>query len=146
MRTPVQAIRPAAPEDLEAVARIYARSIATADWLPPADRAETDFGKVSEGEDVSVCFDRTRELVGFISVWREDSFIHHLHVVANARRQGVGTALIQSLGTWLPRPWSLKCVLLNGTARRFYRARGFIEVSINTDERAPYVLMQGPID
>ena len=141
----MQAIRTLAPGDLEAVEHIYARSMETADWLPPAARSKTDFGEVSRGEVVNVYVDRTTKILGFISVWREDSFIHHLYVGANARRQGVGTALIESLGTWLPLPWSLKCVLLNEPARSFYAARGFIEVSTHTDESAPYVLMQRPI-
>ena len=97
-------VRPATAADAPAVQRIYAASIGKAEWLPEQARLVTDFGQASVGEVVHVAATNCGEVLGFVSVQPDASFVHHLFVRANAQRQGVGGLLHASLEPWLPAP------------------------------------------
>ena len=86
--------------------------------------------------------DAQGSVVGFVAVWQQDAFIHHLYVSAGSRRSGVGTRLLASLTPWLPLPWHLKCVLANSSAMRFYQARGFDCIALHAEPRPPYALLR----
>ena len=135
-------IRPAAPEDLRAVENIYRLALQDANWLPPTDRLNADFAKSSEGEKVFVCGSDLGDILGFISIWQEGSYIHHLYVCSASQRKGIGTALIESLKSWLPKPWCLKCVAANTKALHFYKHQGFETVSEHDDANPPYILLR----
>jgi ribosomal protein S18 acetylase RimI-like enzyme len=134
-------VRPATAEDLPILEEIHRQAIERADWLPNEARHAGNFAAAIEGEKVSVCTGEDGALLGFISVWVEDSFIHHLYVGDGARHQGVGTDLLASLRPWLPLPWRLKCVVANAAAMRFYRARGFVVESVDEQAHPPYALL-----
>jgi GNAT superfamily N-acetyltransferase len=133
-------IRRAEPGDVETINTIFAEAIMNAQWLAPEVKSNTDFTKVSEGETVVVCCDREGDVLGFVSVCKPDSFVHHLYVAEHCRGQGVGTALLDSLKTWVRLPWHLKCVARNRSALTFYLARGWIEESRAQGPDGPYVL------
>jgi GNAT superfamily N-acetyltransferase len=80
--------------------------------------------------------------VGLLSVWVPESFIHHVYVDPEFERQGVGTALLSSLETWLPLPWQLKCVIANTSARAFYATHGWIEVGSGNGDQGRYALLE----
>lgn len=126
------------------VARIFTTVISTAPWLPEFARAQTDFAAASEGEDVWVAARPTDGICGFISVWRPQSFIHHLYVDPRFHHQGVGTALLASLADWLPAPWTLKCAAANTLAHAFYTARGWRTIDTGVSENGPYFLLEHP--
>jgi GNAT superfamily N-acetyltransferase len=133
-------IRRATPADLPAVARLYAEIFRDADWLPAAARADADFGRDSSDEQVFVCVHEGR-LQGFISVYVPESFIHHLYVAPQHQRQGVGSALLDSLQPWLARPWRLKCVTANRRALAFYETRHWLPTDRGESEHGEYVLL-----
>lgn len=135
-------IRRAEPGDVESINAIFAAGIANARWLTPEARSNTDFSKVSEGETVVVCCGRAGEVVGFISIYEPDSFIHHLYVAEPYQGQGVGSALLHSLNAWVPMPWHLKCVARNEHALAFYCLRGWVEESRTQGPEEPYVLLK----
>ncbi len=121
-------IRPAAPGDREALRSLYARCRLLADWLPEAERSRSDFDRDTSGEEILVALGADGTLDGFVSVWKPGSFIHHLYVRPEARRQGVAGALLDALVGRLPFPWRLKCVRVNRIAMEFYARRGWREV------------------
>ncbi|WP_372724344.1 GNAT family N-acetyltransferase [Novipirellula sp.] len=126
--------------DLE---RIYSDSISLAAWLPDSVRRSViSFAADSEGEIVHVASDAVNKVQGFISVWQPESFIHHLYVAPSFQQQGVGTMLLQSLDTWLPRPWRLKCTQANEAAFAFYKKRGWNVIEPGQSDHGPYWLMQ----
>lgn len=135
-------IRRAEPGDVEPIKTIFVEAITNAQWLAPEAKSHTDFTKVSDGETVVVCCDRDDNVLGFVSVYEPDSFVHHLYVAQHCRGQGVGTALLDSLKTWVPMPWQLKCVARNGSALTFYRARGWVEENRAQGPEGPYVLLK----
>ena len=135
-------VRQAQPRDMQFVRELFSEAIAGSDWLPAAARTQTDFSAVSEGESVLVCCSLEGRLLGFVSVFEPDSFVHHLYVAPSCQRQGVGKALLSSMRTWLPMPWHLKCVTANESALAFYEANGWIEASHAQGPDGPYVLLR----
>jgi len=135
-------VRRATEDDLIAVARIFTTIISTAQWLPEHSRTETNFAAASEGEDVWVAERPAVGICGFISVWRPQSFIHHLYVDPRFHHQGVGTALLASLADWLPEPWTLKCAASNTAALVFYESRGWRTIDTGVSENGPYFLLE----
>lgn len=135
-------IRPAELGDVEAINTIFAEAITHAQWLAPGAKSNPDFTKVSEGEAVVVCCDQEDDVLGFVSVYEPDSFVHHLYVAQDCQGQGVGTALLDSLNAWVPMPWHLKCVARNGSALAFYLAYGWVEENRGQGPEGPYVLLK----
>jgi ribosomal protein S18 acetylase RimI-like enzyme len=84
----------------------------------------TDFDHATAGEDVWVA-EITDEVVGFASVWAEDSFVHNLFVHPDHAGRGAGTALLARLSRHYAPPLTLKCLKENTPALRFYRRLGW---------------------
>lgn len=135
-------VRPFAERDRIAVAAIYRECRAEAKWLPAAVRETSDFARDTEGEALLVAVGSEDEPLGFVSVWEQDAFIHHLYVRRGSRHRGVGKELLDSLGSRLPKPWRLKCLSSNGEARAFYISQGWKEVSSDVGEDGPFALLE----
>ncbi|QDL54950.1 GNAT family N-acetyltransferase [Rhodoferax aquaticus] len=140
-------IQPKRADDTDAVQALFALCVSTAQWLPDASRAKTTFADVSEGETIWLAraassHDASQALLAFVSVQTETPYIHHLYVHPTARGQGLGGALLESLQSWLPSPWHLKCVRANHAAMAFYQAQGWIEVGTGASDDGAYVLLQ----
>lgn len=135
-------IRLATADDRTAAACLYHDAIATAPWIPPAARGQADFAADTEGEVVYVYVDSTSGVVGFISIWVADTFVHHLYVDPLHRGHGVGTALLASLKGWLAAPWTLKCLDANRSAMAFYLARGWKPIGNGDSDHGPYTLLE----
>ena len=135
-------VRPATAADAPAVQRIYAASIGKAEWLPEQARLVTDFGQASVGEVVHVAATNSGEVLGFVSVQPDASFVHHLFIKADSQRQGIGRLLLASLEPWLLAPWRLKCVRANGSALAFYAALGWCEVGSGESDQRAYAVLE----
>ncbi|HEX7607210.1 MAG TPA: GNAT family N-acetyltransferase, partial [Usitatibacter sp.] len=122
------AVRPALPADREALSSLYRRCRMLAEWLPAPERSRSDFDRDTRGEKIWVAVGEGGGIDGFVALWERDSFIHHLYVLPEARRQGVASALLDALAGHFPLPWRLKCVRLNSVALDFYSKRGWKEV------------------
>jgi len=129
-------LRPARPTDLEDLTRIY-RSV----------RAEigshvADFGLDTAEETVLVA-ELDGRVVGFASVYPQESFLHHLYVDPRARGRGVGRALlVAATRDTTDRPW-LKVDPANRAARAFYQRQGWVEDDPTAD---PVVVVRAPLD
>ena len=135
-------VRQLEQSDAAAVQRLYERAVGRAAWLPAEVKTDANFARSSQGESVFVCHGPEGRLVGLLSVYVPESFIHHVYVDPEFERRGVGTALLSSLETWLPLPWRLKCVTANASARAFYASHGWIEVGSGNGDQGPYVLLE----
>jgi GNAT superfamily N-acetyltransferase len=140
-------IAPKRADDTDAVQALFALCVSTAQWLPDTSRAKTTFADVSVGESIwlaraTAANDASQALLGFVSVQTEAPYIHHLYVHPTARGQGVGKALLQSMQSWLPSPWHLKCVRANHAAMAFYQSQGWIEVGGGVSDDGAYALLQ----
>ena len=135
-------VRPATAADAPAVQRIYAASIGKAEWLPEQARLVTDFDQASVGEVVHVAATNSGEVLGFVSVQPDASFVHHLFVRADVQAQGIGRRLLASLEPWLLTPWRLKCVRANQPALAFYAKLGWSEVASGESEHGAYAVLE----
>jgi ribosomal protein S18 acetylase RimI-like enzyme len=136
-------IRKAEAEDSAALARIFVESrLAAFYWQNPARFRLEDFEKETAGEAVFVAEDGNRKLLGFISVWEPERFVHHLYIAPDQQRRGIGKRLLESLSSWLPLPYQLKCKVRNEAACAFYRKNGWIETSRDTDEQGEYLVLE----
>ena len=134
-------VRPFEEKDRQALAAIYREGRSEATWLPPTVM-ELDFTRDTDGESLLVAVGSDDEPEGFVSVWEPDAFIHHLYVRAGSRQKGIGTQLLESLRSQLPKPWRLKCVRANDGALTFYLRRGWLEISSGVGEDGPYAVLE----
>jgi len=101
----------------------------------------TDFAQTTKGERVYVAVSEAGLLVGAVTVWQPESFIHCLFVDQQFQGQGIGTLLLESLIPWLPFPWKLKCLATNHAALAFYRRRGWKKLETGLGEQGTYFLL-----
>lgn len=134
-------IRMAGPGDTNVLAELFLECRRDAfHWLDAEIFQLSDFQKQTEGERVFVA-EEGGELVGFISVWEKDAFIHHLFVSPRFQRRGIGTMLVKSLYSWLPLPYTLKCDAKNEQALAFYQTTGWQETGKGCGEHGEYILL-----
>ncbi len=138
----MHSIRAATFLDSKSIQAIFSEAISCAPWLPPESRLKADFAKASEGEILFVCCNCENEVLGFVSVYEPDAFIHHLYVARHCQRLGIGAALLKFLEYHIIKPWHLKCMAKNEMALVFYVSQGWIEEGRAEGPEGPYVLLK----
>lgn len=136
-------IRPAHPSDMEALAHLFLHARRAAfPWVDPALFQLTDFAPQTQGETIWVAALAEGPVVGFISVWQPTCFVHHLFVAPSYQGQGIGQQLLASLTSWLPLPYTLKCLTRNTRALAFYQKNGWRQVGSGGQGDDAYQLLQ----
>lgn len=135
-------IREMTISDLVSLKKIYYQTRLHAfDWLMPNAIQLEDFTQDTEGEKIWVA-ELDAEVVGFVSAWEPENYIHHLFVLPQFAGRKIGTQLLDVCMANIARPASLKCVSANTKALEFYKARGWGTVSVGTDQWGEYQLMR----
>jgi GrpB-like predicted nucleotidyltransferase (UPF0157 family)/GNAT superfamily N-acetyltransferase len=98
-----------------------------------------DYVKSTEGENVWVA-DDSGIIVGFVSTWPADNFIHNLFVHPDFQEKGIGKKLLAVAEDSLKHPMTLKVDMGNLKACRFYESCGWQQVSVHEDAKDPYIL------
>jgi len=121
-------IRSADTADEARLAVLYAR-VRREDFAWKSGDAITlsDFDRDTDGEKIFVA-DVHGEIVGFVSVWLADRFIHHLYVDKRYRRLGVATRLLGMAVTVAGLPVRLKCQTRSLAAMAMYERFGWKRV------------------
>jgi GNAT superfamily N-acetyltransferase len=136
-------LRPASDTDSPALAELFLETRReTFGGGDPAQFQLTDFAEQTAGETIHLAADASGCLLGFISVWLPDQFVHHLFVSRCHQRQGVGTLLLRSLESWFPLPYRLKCLCTNASALAFYRNLGWQKESLGSDALGDYWVLR----
>ena len=136
-------IRAAKKEDHAALAELFLQSRLQAfAWADPSSFALEDFVNQTEGEAIHLAEDGAGGVLGFISVWEAENFIHHLFVAPGQRRKGIGHALVSDLAKRRQGPFTLKCLLANASALSFYRATGWREAGKGNTAEGHYLLLR----
>jgi GNAT superfamily N-acetyltransferase len=132
----------ACPDEWLELERIYRETrLARFTWLRPERILESTLARDAEGEAVYVA--REAGLVlGFVSVWAQDAFVHHLYVDLSRHRRGAGSALLDFAARRHPGPLRLKCAELNQPAREFYQSRGWSAIDRGCSEDGDYLLLE----
>ncbi len=107
-------------------------------WAPPNLFKLEDFETDTVGETIFVANQGDR-IMGFVSLYEKDKFIHHLFVDPRYQKSGLGSLLLDRAVKALGLPVRLKCVLLNTQGCEFYQRRGWkIESTTNDGLVDPY--------
>jgi len=100
-----------------------------------------DFDKQTQGEYILTAH-IDDILVGFISIWMPNNFIHHLYVDTKYQQKKIGTELLKAAIQKTTFPITLKCLVSNTKAIEFYIKKGFTEKSRGNSSNGPYVLFE----
>lgn len=103
-----------------------------------------DFDKHTKGEHILVAR-YNGVIAGFISMWLQENFLHHLYISNEFQRKGIGTALLNAGCKLTTSSVQLKCLESNTTAIAFYKKHGFTEKSKGQSKDGAYVLFERKI-
>jgi GNAT superfamily N-acetyltransferase len=110
-------------------------------WADPETFDLLDFDAQTKGEYIlTALYDE--KVIGFISVWMRDNFIHHLYIDAAFHKLGIGKRLLNEVVKRAKFPLVLKCLEKNTEAISFYKKVGFVEKAWNENENGPYILFE----
>ncbi len=109
-------------------------------WFDTSAYTPDDFDNDTQGEQILVA-DRDGAVVGFVSCWLPDNFIHHLFVHPAYINHGVGNALLKAAVAVLDKPVTLKCLTRNENALGFYRSQGWVVIEKGEGKPDEYFLM-----
>ena len=112
--------------DGPACARIYDRAWHQGHPYAPMRIDLAAFEASTRGERVLVAEDEGK-IVGFVSLYEPESFVHHLFVHPDAQGRGIGRALLEEAVRLAGGRASLKCQTRNGRSIEFYRRLGWTE-------------------
>jgi GNAT superfamily N-acetyltransferase len=139
-------IRPAAPEDVAAIAELYERSFATLSFLPTLhtlDEHRAWFGQVVAELEVWV-WEQESAIVGFIAL--DDAMLDYLYVEPEVTGRGIGSALLKHAKERRPGGFTLWTFQQNEGARRFYERGGLHAIRFtdgeDNEEQKPDVLYE----
>ena len=121
-------VRPGEPADSPALPPdtfLRARSLSWT-WLPAAAwRRLEDFDAATADEQLWVA-ECDGQPVGFAAVWTADNFLHHLFVDPDWPGQhSLGSALLAQVERTFTASGTLKCLMENKNALRFYQRHGW---------------------
>jgi GNAT superfamily N-acetyltransferase len=136
-------LRRARPEDAEAVAEVWLASFAAA--LPTVRLAHTDdevrgwIAEVVVGRLETWVAEARGEIVGLMTV--HNGWIEQLYLRPDWHRRGLGRRFVELAKERSPGGLQLWCFQVNGPARRFYEANGFVVAEMTdgagNEEREP---------
>lgn len=122
-------IRAINTSDIPALRQIYLASRSAAfTWADPASLQLDDFDHDTRDERILVT-EINGQLIGFISIYMPDDFIHLLFVDPTAAGHGAGQALLKAALKITGRPVRLKCVSANAHALTFYARNGWVRTT-----------------
>jgi GNAT superfamily N-acetyltransferase len=108
---------------------------------PPDTRDFAAYTRACTGEEQWVCC-LGRDIIGFISVYWEDNFIHSLYIHPSHQKQGAGRALLAAVQALDRGPLELKVDEVNVSARAFYHRLGWREVGDGVGQRGRWLRLR----
>jgi ribosomal protein S18 acetylase RimI-like enzyme len=141
---PAVAIRPATDADLPACADLHDRvERAVFVWDPKTAYGLDAFRRSIAGEEMTLAWVDSA-IVGLISVYRQENFVHNLYVDLPWQGCGVGRQLLDAALASMDGAARLKCEIANLPARRFYEALGWREVARSGVRPGDWILYMHP--
>ena len=135
-------VRGASAADSASLQGVYLKTrVERFHWLDASQLRESDFDRDTAGEKIWLA-ELDGRVIGFVSVWLPDNFIHHLFVLPEFSGQKVGSALLAVCLGAIGRPAQLKCLSANLEALQFYLAKGWKTISKGFSADGEYHLMQ----
>ena len=110
-------------------------------WLTKESINKSSFNNDTEGEYILVA-KVEKEIVGFASVWLQDSFLHHLYISNQYQRKGIGTMLLNKVIEKADFDITLKCLKQNRLGVNFYLKSGWEVVTEGISNEGEYILFK----
>ena len=139
-------IRRARLEDVDAIAELYERSLATLTFLPVLHTLEEHrgwFRRVID-EQVVWVYEQEGAIVGFAALGVD--MLNYLYLEPHAFGLGIGTALLDEVKRHRPDGFRFWVFQQNERARRFYESRGCRLVELtdgsHNEEKTPDALYE----
>ena len=127
-------------EDIEALENLFKLTRQDTFILRPAEEFKIgDYVKSTQEDEVWLA-EEAGVILGFVSIYPPDNFIHHLFVHPARQGQGIGKQLLQIAEENLGRPMTLKAAIDNPRSFSFYEKYGWHQISIHEDLEEPYIL------
>ena len=127
-------IRSFVEAELEDILSIYNRARAKEECFADVNATLQALEQLIAGESVFVALSQKlslsqkpsgEKIIGFVSVWSAQKFVHHLYVDPDYQGKGVATALVRQCVDEFGYPLSLKCLVTNTAACKYYEASGW---------------------
>lgn len=135
-------VRRARGDELEDCAELYERSGRDAFiWRPKDWFKAADFLRFAVHEEIYVA-ESHGAILGILSLYRPQSFVHCLYVEPSAQHFGIGRALLDAVSKIADGPLSLKVDAPNERALAFYERYGFTRADIGDDNGISWILMK----
>ncbi|GAB2529373.1 GNAT family N-acetyltransferase [Microbulbifer agarilyticus] len=134
-------IEPSSPKDGPEILDIFNLAREENGSFPSRSYCMSAFQETIDGEKILVAR-IAGEMAGFVSVWTQSNFLHHLFVTPKYQRKGVGKALVSAIVCEIGLPISLKCIKGNTQARHFYEKLGWQPREESTGPEGPYILYE----
>jgi ribosomal protein S18 acetylase RimI-like enzyme len=126
--------------DLDALRELFLKvRQSTFVWADRTTFDLPDFDVQTKGEYILTAL-YNEKVIGFISVWMRDNFIHHLYIDPAFHKRGIGKMLLKVAMEQTKLPVTLKCLERNTEAVAFYKKIGFTEKGRGDNENGPYIL------
>lgn len=110
-------------------------------WKKQTNFSLSDFDKETQGEYILTAFYEDK-VIGFISVWMPNKFVHHLYVDKAFQKQRIGKFLLEIIINKIGFPLRLKCLEKNTQAISFYSKLGFTEKEKGGVANDSYILFE----
>lgn len=141
LNTKLTKIRNYQTGDHDQLAYIYLQSRRQSfNWLD-ADQFKLEDFIADTAEENILVVEQSGKLVGFVSVWEPDNFIHHLYVHPSYVGSGIGKTLLGTVKTLSYMPVKLKCMAQNLKALAFYKSQGWVITGTGADYTGEYFEM-----
>lgn len=135
-------IRKPKPEDTPQLEALFQLTRQKTFASHPQDEFQIgDYAKSVEEDEVWIA-EENGNIVGFVSTYPADHFVHNLFVHPDHQGRGIGSRLLQTAEANLSRPMTLKIAMDNRDVCGFYESRGWLQVSVHEDVEKPYVLYE----
>ncbi len=126
-------------EDIEALEQLFQLIRCHTFILRPAEEFKIgDYVKSTHEDEVWIA-DENGVIIGFVSIYSPDNFIHNLFVHPEHQGKGIGKQLLQVAEENLGRPVTLKAAMDNPKSFSFYKKYGWHQLSIHEDIDEPYI-------
>ncbi|MEG0730801.1 MAG: GNAT family N-acetyltransferase [Vagococcus sp.] len=116
----------------------------TATWLDKETVPLENFIDMIDVETIYIAY-KNEKMIGFLTLYVPDQFIHLFFVDADSQGSGIGSQLLKVVETDIAEGTiSLKCLMYNETAIKFYQKKGFLitETHEETPETGYHVMMK----
>lgn len=109
-------------------------------WADIEEMTLEDFDKDTV-EEYIILVEENNYILGFVSLYLPDNFIHNLFVHPDFSGKGVGGELLNASIEKMNKPLRLKCISKNEKAMKFYENKGWKKVVEEGDPGEKYWVM-----